>query len=297
MQQKRVGFARWRRAGLAVALALAAGQWVAAETVPPSPSVQERVEAQARAQEAQRRQALDQAAVEAVALLEEGLRLLGRRELPTAATALQRAESRLSELARRRPDLLRAPVDLDVVVRDLIADPATVRSTVREAVALLERSQVLRARRLLADLGSEVEFRTTYLPVAPALAAVRRAREALEAGEVDEAVAAIQRTLDGRVVVEEVVALPLLRARELLADARRLAARAPLDEADRRRLEELLAEVRKQIELAEVLGYGPEASFAELRRALHELPARGESRRAGWLERIERLLGELVPQR
>jgi len=265
----------------------AAGAVAAAPGQPAGPESQARTE-DAQAQDVQEevsRRLTEQRQErlrEAQSALEESnmaLAALAEGRSRDALEALARAIGKLELIVARDPELAFAPVDVHVTTHDLDASPQEIRETRDLAVEMLEEGRVQEARAALAGLASEIVVTTTSLPLATYPEAIKAISPLIDRGEFDAARRALGAALGTVVVTQEVISLPTMRAGLALQELKALVDAEPDDGAelsDAAQARALLDETRRQIEIAQLLGYGNEALYRSLDSEVEELASRIE---------------------
>ena len=255
-------------------------------------AVSEPVQDQATAQVDERRKTLLNDASRALEETESALKALDEGDTEAAIDALAVATGKLQSVVARDPDLALAPVDVQLLQRDLLADVETIEAARDVIEDLVGDGRLQEARPLMREFASELIVETTNLPLATYPDALLRASAQIDAGEVDRAKQTLATALGTVVVTEEVIALPVLRA-QLLIDVAENAlseedgAAANTDPAESAATETESADeavdlaplepvayveaARTQLEIAEALGYGGEGDFEELYDNLDEL--------------------------
>lgn len=227
----------------------------------------------------------------------KALKALDKDKPDEALASLERATGKLELILARDPGLALAPVDLEVVTYDLLANPDTVKAMIHDAENYLEDGEIQKARPLVANLASEIQFRTTSIPLATYPSAIKMVTPMIDDGKLDEAKDALQSALNTLVVsTEEVVPLPKLRAEQMLKNAEALAESEERTDKDNETLTGLLAGARNQLKMAELLGYGGKESFAPMYEQLDQIAAKtsGGKGGKGWFDRIKQQLSELL---
>jgi len=253
-------------------------------------SVQEKLDKQL----AERRQAMLDEAHAALDETNAALKALDEGNAQEALDALERATGKLELLVARNPQLALAPVDVGFVTHDLYATPQAIRSARNQAEQLLEDGEVQQARELLSGLASEVVISVTNLPLATYPAAIKAISPLIDNGEIEEAKAALSVALGTLVVTNHVVSLPVLRAQAALDEAESLmSGESPSDE-DEQRVDELVKDARKQLEIAELLGYGNKVAHKQYREEIDELEGKitDEQETSGIFAKLRSLLDE-----
>lgn len=259
-------------------------------------SVQPQVDAKATEQAAETRKKITADAIAAVAETRNALKLLDEKKADEALAALERVTGKLELILARDPKLALAPVDVEVITFDLIAKPDTIKAVIKEAEDYLEDGEVQKARPLVANLASESQIHTTSIPLATYPGAIKAVAPLIDAGKVDEAKVALQAALNTLVVTTDVIPLPVLRAEILLRNAEALAENKERTDKDNKTLANQLAEVRNQLKMAELLGYGNKKAFKPMYEQIDQIEektADGKSGK-GWFDKIKQQLSGLM---
>jgi hypothetical protein len=259
-----------------------------------------------------------QEAQDALEETNNALAALDQGKTKDALDALSRATGKLEMVVARDPELALAPVDVRIVTHDLYATPDRIRKARDEAEQLLDDGRVQDARAVLSDLASEIVISVTSLPLATYPDAIKAASPLIDAGKIDEAKATLNSALDTLVVTDHVIALPVLRAHEMLdeaedlvngrtkeaatqetAKAAKTSKAASGDETQvsenvQKRIDELIEGARKQLEMADLLGYGEESEHAEFRKQIAELEKRihGDQETGGLFAHLRKSLDD-----
>lgn len=259
-------------------------------------SVQPQVDAKATEQAAEKRKKITADAIAAVAETKNALKLLDEKKADEALAALERVTGKLELILARDPKLALAPVDVEVITFDLIAKLDTIKAVIKEAEDYLEDGEVQKARPLVANLASEIQIRTTSIPLATYPGAIKAVAPLIDAGKVDEAKVALQAALNTLVVTTDVIPLPVLRAETLLRNAEALAENKERTDKDNKTLANQLAEARNQLKMAELLGYGNKKAFKPMYEQIDQIEektADGKSGK-GWFDKIKQQLSDLM---
>ncbi len=242
---------------LAAPLMAAESPQAKAEAQPQKEAVQQQVDKRAAGE----REKIIQEAIAAVSRTSKAIRALDRGDKDQALEELATAIGKLELITTAYPELALAPLDVQLVTHDLAGSVEEVEKAIAKARDLLDDGRVQDARLLLRDLASEVVIRTVNVPLATYPDAIKAVVPLIKDGKVKEAKAALATALSTLVVVDHVIPLPVLRAEAALADAKALAANAKRKPEEAKKLADLLAAARTQLELAEVLGYGEKDAF------------------------------------
>jgi len=225
----------------------------------------------------------------------KALALLDENKTKEALAALELATGKLELLVAREPKLALAPVDTHIVIHDLYVEPEAVKRAIQEARKQLGDGEVQKARPVVANLASEVVLVTSNLPLSSYPAAIKSAARLIDTDKVDEAKVALRAALNTLVVTELALPLPVLRANVLLKDAEKLVENDKRTEKDNEALSKLLAEVRTQVQMAEVLGYGKKGDFQPIYEQIKEIEQKSGSGKSGkgWFDKIKKQVSGL----
>ncbi|HIH4727562.1 TPA: heat resistance protein YfdX1, partial [Pseudomonas aeruginosa] len=244
---------------------------------------------------AKKRAELAQDAITALAKTHEALILLDAKKTKEALAALELASGKLELVLAREPKLALAPVDVSVITHDIHADVESVKKAVKLSRELLDDDEVQKARPIVANLASEIVIETDNLPMATYPAAIKSAARLIDSGKIDNAKAELARALNTLVVTSVAFPLPVLRAEAAMAKAEKLAETDKRDAKQNEELSALLAYVRTEIELAQILGYGKKADFKPIFdqvKSIEQKSAGGKSGK-GWFDELKTRLQKL----
>ena len=248
------------------------------------------------AREADKKRAeLTQDAITALTKTHEALILLDEKKTKEALDALELASGKLGLVLARKPELALAPVDVRVITHDIHANVESVKKAVKLSRELLGDGEVQKARPIVANLASEIVIETANLPMAKYPAAIKSAARLIDSGKIDEAKAELARALNTLVVTQVVLPLPVLRAEAAMAKAEKLAETGKRNAKQSKELSALLAYVRTEIELAQILGYGKKADFKPIFdqvKSIEQKSAGGKSGK-GWFDELKTRIQKL----
>ncbi len=262
---------------------------------PATKSVQAAVDKQSASKAAAKRQDVVKDAVAAIAETENALRALNAGKKDEALAALEKATGKLELVLARDPALALAPIGVEQVTFDLLADTKTIKALIYDAEKAIKDGEIQQARAIMMNLASEIVFRTTSIPLATYPDAIKAITPLIDAGKLDEAKAGLETALGTLVTTVEVVPLPILRAGYLLGNAEKLAENDKRGDKDNQTLHALLKEARNQLEMAELLGYGDKDAFKPMYEQLDEIEdkAKGGKSGKGWFAKLKKQLSDL----
>ena len=200
-------------------------------------------------------------AVQALVQTRKAIAALEKKDRAATLAALERVIGKLEIILAQDPNLALAPVDVVSYALDVHADVASVKKAVDEAVKLLKEGRVQDARGIVANLASELVIDVTNIPLATYPDAIKAVVPLVQAGKFEEAKQALIAALNTLVITRHIVPLPVLRAEHLLAQAEKLAEKKGRSKEEQKQLEDLLEAARKELQFAEVLGYGKREDF------------------------------------
>ncbi len=224
-------------------------------------------------------------AVDALLLTQKVLAALEKQEIKEAKSSLEKAIGKL-EVVLAHPDApALLPIDSSIVASEFTGDLKTIKSALKMTKELIEDGKVQEARRLLDTLQSEIDIVTVSLPLISYPQALKLAAKYLNEGKAKEAKEVLEMALSTLVRSEVVIPLPLLKAEALIGAASRIAKK------EKEQALKHLEEARKQLKIAEALGYTSESDTTY--RVLDEAITSIEKEIRG-KNRAEKLFEELM---
>lgn len=187
-------------------------------------------------------------------------------------------------------------MDTEVVTYDLLTDHDTIKSVIKEAKAYLSDGEIQKVRPLLANLASEIQYRTHHIPLETYPAAIKAIVRLIDAGKIDEAKAKLQATLTTLVVTtDDVIPLPKLRAEYLLKQAQELAEKKERSKEENDKLANHLQAAREQLQMAELLGYGKKKDYNPMYDQISEIEKKSAGGKSGlgWFDKVKQQLADL----
>ena len=261
-----------------------------------SQSVQPKVDKLTAEAVAVKRKALVAEATAALAETHKALKALENKKPDVALKALEEVTGKLDLIVVRDPKLAQAPVETEVVTYDLLTDLDTIKKITKEAKTYLNDGEIQKARPLVANLASEVQYRTLHIPLATYPTAIKAIAPLIDAGKIDEAKAGLLAALNTRVVTtDEVMPLPKLRAEFLLKEAQDLAEKKDRSKEENDKLAKHLQAAREQLQMAELLGYGKKKDYNPMYEQISEIEKKsaGGKSGTGWFDKIKQQLSNL----
>lgn len=285
-------------------LALAAPGFAAESALPAKPqaqsessqSVQPKVNKQTAEAAAEKRQKLIADATAALAETHKALKALENKKNDAALKALEEVTGKLDLIVARDPKLAQAPVDVEVVTYDLLTDLDTIKKIIKDAKAHLNDGEIQKARPLVANLASEIQYRTLHIPLATYPSAIKAIAPLIDAGKIDEAKAGLQAVLNTLVVTtDDIIPLPKLRAEHLLKQAQELAEKKDRSKEENDKLAKHLQAAREQLQMAELLGYGKKKDYNPMYEQISEIENKsaGGKSGTGWFDKVKQQLADL----
>ena len=289
---------------LTVGLILSAQGFAADSALPKQPaaqpqasqSVQPEVNKKTADVAAEKHKELIADAQTAIAETEKALQALKENKHKEALEALAIATGKLELVLVRNPKLVLAPVNTEVVTLDLLASRDTVKAVLKEAKEYLSDGEIQKARPLISNLASEIQYRTTNIPLATYPAAIKAITPLIDAGKIDEAKAGLQDILNTLVITTDVVPLPKLRAERMLKEAQALAEKKDRSKEENAKIAKSIQGAREQLQMAELLGYGNKKDYKPMYQQLDEIAKKSADGKsgAGWFDTIKKQLSDLI---
>ena len=261
-----------------------------------SQSVQPKVDKQTADAAAEKRKKLFADATAALAETHKALKALENKKNDAALKALAEVTGKLDLIVARDPKLAQAPVATEVVTYDLLSNLDTIKSVIQEAKAHLNDGEIQKARPLVSNLASEIQYRTHHIPLATYPVAIKAIVPLIDAGKIDEAKARLQAALNTLVVTtDDVIPLPKLRAEHLLKQAQELTEKKDRSKEENDKLTKHLQAAREQLQMAELLGYGKKTDFKPMYEQIGEIENKsaGGKSGTGWFDKLKQQLAEL----
>ena len=182
----------------------------------------------------------------AIAAIEQG----NKRK---AIKALESATGKLDVVLARNPELGFVPLESEVDILALAPlDLDTVEEIRKEIKRAIRKDELVKARELLDNLASELRITTVNLPLATYPAAMEEAAALLDRDEFNAAEGILQTALSTLFIEERQSPIPVIKAQALIDEADSLIQVDGHEEI----VQSMLKEARKELKLAEELGYG-----------------------------------------
>jgi hypothetical protein len=218
----------------------------------------------------------------AIAESRKALKALDEGKTEEAIKYLELATGKMELIVARDPELSLAIVDINVKIFDVFANVKTLEATVKRATGYLKDGEVQLARPLIASLASEMVIESVNIPLATYPEAIKDVVPLLDEGKIKEARAALQAALNTLVVVEEeVIPLPVMRAKAMLKEAEKLAETKERKEEDNKTLSAFLDDAETQLKIAEILGYGDKKAFKPMYEQLETIREKTKDGKSG----------------
>jgi hypothetical protein len=232
-------------------------------------------------QMAEKRKQITAEAMAAVGETRNALKALDEGKKDEALAALEKTTGKLELILARDPQLTLAPTNVSEITTSILADAAKVRQIRSTAEELLVAGQVQAARHLLEALASETVISVSNIPLGTYPDAIKQAAKLIDDGKQDQAKTVLQTALNTLVVTNTIIPLPVVATQSLLKDAETLAEKKDRSFDENKKLNDLLAASRTQLEFAEVLGYGTRQDFKDLYAELDTIRSKTSDGKSG----------------
>ena len=235
-------------------------------------------------------------AIIAVQETNNALIALDKDKKQDALNALEKAAGKLQLILARHPNLVLAPTKVDILTVNLVGDTEQIKKIRKEATNLLENGDVQAARHLLEGLASETVISVKSIPLGTYPDAIKKAVKLIDEGKQKEAVAVLQFALNTMSINNTIIPLPVVISQELLKNAEKLAEKKDRSEDENKHLANLLTDARKELQRAELLGYGNKKDFKNFYEQLDfiENKTNGGKSSSGLFSKIQEYLTDAV---
>lgn len=261
-------------------------------------SVKGQVSAETDKHLAVKRQALLAQAVDALAQTRSALKELNEGHKKAALDALASATGKLDLAVALAPQLALAPVNVTVTRQDLLGNVKDVKDLRHRIKDLIDDGKIQSARPLMRSFGSEIRIETANLPLATYPAAIKYAAKLIDQDKPDQARSVLETALSTLVMKDDVVPLPLLRARAMLNEAQsRIKGGKPQSQKHQIDVNSLIKNAAYQIKLAQAFGYGDSSLYKKLKDNLDQLEDKVEKKKesGGLFDSIGEQIRKLLP--
>jgi hypothetical protein len=259
-------------------------------------SVQSKVKSVTEAKTSENRKKIIDEAVAALSETKNALAALDAKKKEEAIAALEKVVGQLEVIIAREPELAFAPIDVRVTTHDLYASLKTIEIAKKEAEELLEKGEVQKARILLQGLASEIVISVANLPLATYPDTIKAVIPLIDKDKFDEAKVALQAALDTVVVINHVIALPVIRAEHLLREAEKLAETEKRSDKDNKVLSNLLENAEHQLKIAAALGYGDQKQYKNFYQQIEEIQKKTDNGKSGkgFFDKVKHSLSNFI---
>ncbi len=188
-------------------------------------------------------------AVQAVALTQQVLFDLSKKDIKQATKDLERAIGKLEITlsAEKAPKYL--PVASSVSAVEFVGSALDVKKAIKHVKDLLDDGKVQEARKLLNTLQAQINISTVSLPVNSYPDALKLAAKYLHEGKIEEAKSTLVTALHTLVEDVVIVPIPLLQADTLIKTAQKIAKK------DKEQALKHLSLAKDELDKAKALGY------------------------------------------
>ena len=245
---------------------------------------------------AEQRKKIMEEAYAAIAQSRKALKALDEKNTEEALKALEMAIGKMEVIVARDPELALARIDVNITIHDLYTNVDTIKKTLKQVKKYLEDGEVQLARPLVSSLASEMIIESVNIPLATYPDAIKAIVPLIDKGKTVEAKTALQTALNTLVIVqEEVIPLPVIRAKELLKKAEALAENSERKDEDSKQLTTLLDHAEAQLLMAEVLGYGNKKAFKPMYEQLDTIREKTKEGKSGkgFFEKIKNQISNI----
>jgi hypothetical protein len=195
---------------------------------------------------------LDKEAIAAVQETIGAVRELSESKTDAALQAIEHATGKLDIVLARNPEAALVPIDLEVLIIDNIPEnwgESQIANIADAASLAIDELDFPTARSVLRRLMSEIRVRTYQLPLGTYPTALKQAARLLADQKTKDAQTVLLTALGALVMVDRIISIPLLLAREHIDQASAAAA------TDKGKAQQLLEKAKKELGRSRSLGY------------------------------------------
>jgi tetratricopeptide (TPR) repeat protein len=193
--------------------------------------------------------ALIKEAVKAIQYTQDALIYLNGKNIKQAKESIKKAIAELSDLLNRPNTPYLLPVDVQIEAYQFKGKLTDIAKLVREAKVLIADNKLPEAREVLNTLRSEIIIKTVNLPIATYPEALNLALKYINENKIKEAKEVLAMALSTLVETKTIIPIPLIKAQALIQKAQETVKK------DKKQALNYLSEAKKQLILAETLGY------------------------------------------
>jgi tetratricopeptide (TPR) repeat protein len=188
-------------------------------------------------------------AVKAIQYTQDALIYLNGKDVQKAKESIKKAIGELSDLLNKPNTPYLLPVDVQISAYQFEGEVKDVAKLVNKTKILVTANKLPEAREVLNSLRSEIVIKTVNLPIATYPAALNLALKYLNENKINEAKDVLAMALSTLVETKTIIPIPLIKAQALIANAKEMVKK------DKKQALKYLEEAKKQLILAETLGY------------------------------------------
>ncbi|WP_457559832.1 YfdX family protein [Caminibacter sp.] len=221
------------------------------------------IKAEKKAQSTQ----LAKEAIRAIQYTQDALIYLNGNKIDKAKEALKNAVGQLALVLNAPNPPYMLPVDIQIEAYEFQGKMSEIPKMVAQAKLLVAENKLPQARQILNALRDEIVIKTINLPLATYPAALNLAIKYLNEGKIKEAKDVLAMALSTLVEVKTIIPIPLIKAQALIVQASKIVKK------DKKEALNYLDEAKRQLELANMLGYTSTSSttYKELEKAIKHL--------------------------
>jgi len=141
------------------------------------------------------------------------------------------------------------PVDISMEASEYLGTIQNIQKQINAAKVALAKSKLPIARNILNSLKSEIDIKAINIPLATYPDAIKLAIKYINEGKIKEAKDVIAMALNTLVTTDTIIPIPIVKANDLVIAA------SEIVNKDKKQALRYLEEAKKQLKLAELLGY------------------------------------------
>ncbi len=206
-------------------------------------------------------------AIRAIQFTQDAIIYLNANKKQKAIQSLKNAVGELAVVLNSPNPPYLLPVDIQIEAYQFAGKMQNIAALVKHAKILVEQNRLPQAREVLNTLRDEIDIKTVNLPLATYPAALNLAIKYINEGKIKNAKDVLAMALSTLVEVNTIIPIPLIKAQALVINAQKIVKK------DKKEAVKYLEEAKRQLKLAEMLGYSSTSSvtYKQLRDAIKNL--------------------------
>jgi hypothetical protein len=200
-------------------------------------------------QKAQNNVAVLKEAIKALKATNDAYIFLHQNKKEKAINSLKEAQKELNIVLNKPNAPYLLPVNVTMEANEYVGTIKNIAKQVNLAKIAVEKNKLPIARNILNTLRSEIDIKSINIPLATYPDAIKLAIKYINQNKIKEAQDVIAMALNTLVTTDTIIPIPIVKANDLVIAASKIATK------DKKQTLKYLEEAKKQLKLAELLGY------------------------------------------